>query len=51
MEENGSHPLANFSDQDPDVPLDAPPPYESIIFETRPDQGISVRGAAKKVSL
>lgn len=44
MEENGSHPLANFPDQE--VPLDAPPPYESIIFETRPDQGNPVRAPA-----
>jgi hypothetical protein len=31
MEENGSHPLDHHAEEE--VPLDAPPPYESLVYD------------------
>jgi len=46
MEENGTHPLDNHVEEE--VSLDAPPPYESLVFDKSEMQSPTVRLLFKK---
>lgn len=41
MEQSGSHPLDDHVEEE--VPLDAPPPYESLVFDKSEMQPPTVR--------